>query len=540
MSVGIRITNLRMPVERPEHELLRLIAQRCGLPPESWETWRILRKALDARSPHHLEYVYTVLVYAREEHAAFRICSRKQGIDIFTPDPFDDPPPGEQPLSHPPVIVGTGPAGLLAGFYLALKGYQPLLIERGQPVKARVPRIRAFDSGAPHDPESNYLFGEGGAGCFSDGKLTCRCEGPDVEWVLHRFVDCGGRPALVYEQRPHLGSNKLPMICRNFRRRIEALGGVYRFGCRLLRLHFEAGKLRYLLTTQGKIPAEVAILATGHSARDIYEMLYELGIPLQPKPFQLGLRIEQPQAQIDQYKYGRDIYRQVLGAADYAIQCHTSRDVFTFCMCAGGIIIPSISEAGAFCTNGMSNSRHDSPFANSGIMVTLQPAEFGSNHPLAGVYLQRYHERIAYELGRKEYYVPAQDATDFLQQKGSTAKTIVCSYRRGSIAASLEQLLPPHVLHAIRKALPIMNRKLRGALLPQAVVVGPEMRGSAPVRIVRDAHTRTVPGFSGLYPVGEGAGYAGGIVSAAVDGLRSAREIVRRYRPLTTDLTSSA
>jgi len=449
-------------------------------------------------------------------------------VQVFEETPFDDPQPGSESLEHRPVVVGSGPAGVLAADYLAGKGFRPLIIERGQEVKQRVPAIRAFDSGGPHDPENNYLFGEGGAGCFSDGKLTCRMSGPDVDWVLQAFVECGGRSDIVYEHRPHLGSNKLPLLCRNFRRRIEAHGGEYRFGCRMEGIDVVDGRVRGLHTSSGYLPCSVVILGIGHSARDSYEMLHAIGVPLRPKAFQLGLRIEHPQENVNRWKYGREEYLSLVGAADYSLVAKGQRDVYSFCMCAGGIVIPSISEPGMFCTNGMSNSRHDTPFANSGIMITLEPHEFGSEHPLAGVELQRRYESLAYRIG--EYRAPIQSARDFLNARTPDPKeTLPSSYRRGTVAAALDDVLPPVVTEAIRRGLPAMDQRWRGAFLKEATLVGPEMRGSSPVRIDRDRITRETPGFSGLFPVGEGAGYAGGIVSAAVDGLRSAREIVRRY-----------
>jgi uncharacterized FAD-dependent dehydrogenase len=284
-------------------------------------------------------------------------------------------------------------------------------------------------------------------------------------------------------------------------------------------------------------------------------MLFAAGVPMSPKAFQLGLRIEQPQAQIDRNKYGKPEYRALLGAADYTIQVRGQRDVFTFCMCAGGVIIPSISEPGRFCTNGMSNSRHDSGFANSGVMVTLEPTEFGSDHPLAGMELQRQYEAMAFELGGRDYLCPIQSARDFLagrsrawapgSESGATQTVSLgrrkasdtshpppqCSYQRGAVPAQLDPVLPPGVMAAIRHALPIMDKKLHGNFLRHAVLVGPEMRGSSPIRIARDSVSRECPNIRGLYPVGEGAGYAGGIVSAAVDGLRSARVLVERCAP---------
>jgi uncharacterized FAD-dependent dehydrogenase len=533
--MSLKLSNITRPVEEPEDTLPALITQRLGVTRDDLVGWRILRKSLDARQRTDLKYVYTLAVDLAEGARP----KRKDGIAPFVADKFHDPPPGSEPMPDRPVVVGSGPAGLLAAYYLAQKGYRPLVIERGRPVKERVPAIRAFDAGGEFEPENNYLFGEGGAGAFSDGKLTCRVSGPDVEYVLERFVECGGRPSLVYEHRPHLGSNKLPMICRNFRRKTEALGGEYRFDCRLDRLDVRDGQVIGLFTSQGYLATRHVILAIGHSARDTYENLLEQGVPLRPKAFQLGLRIEQPQEQINQHKYGRERYLDLLGAADYALiagakESHGGKDVFTFCMCAGGWIIPSVSEPGLFCTNGMSNSRHETPFANSGIVVTLEPQEFGSDHPLAGVHLQREYERRAFELAGRNYLVPIQRAKDFIAGRvPDPARPLTCSYKRGSFPLDLAQLLPASIAQAIRAGLPIMDAKYRGDFLRHAILVGPEMRGSSPVRIDRDPISRTCPNFAGLYPVGEGAGYAGGIVTAAIDGLRSARAIVERFAPVT-------
>lgn len=530
--MALRVSNLELPVTAPESDLPQALARRLVVSTDAILRWRVLKKSLDARSPANLKFVYTVLAELPEDVLKLQAVRRqiRDSVQFFEPPEFDDPADGLEPMPHRPVVIGSGPAGLLAGYYLALRGYRPIILERGPAVKERVSAVRAFDRGGPFDRENNYLFGEGGAGCFSDGKLTCRLEGPDVDWVLERFVECGGRPSIVYENRPHLGSNKLPMICRNFRRRIEALGGEYRFDCRMIRLDLCDGQVAGLETSTGRIETSHAVLAIGHSARDTYQMLFDLGVPLLPKAFQLGVRIEQPQEQINRHKYSRPEYLQLLGAADYTLHARSSRDVFTFCMCAGGVIIPSISEPDMFCTNGMSNSRHDTPFANSGVMVTLTPEDFGSDHPLAGMYLQRRYEAEAFRIGRADYRCPIQPARDFLDQRTPAADLkLECSYERGLQPAALDPVLPPVVLAALRTGLPLLDQKLRGNFLKNANLVGPEMRGSSPVRIDRDTTTRCCPGIRGLYPVGEGAGYAGGIVSAAVDGLRSARQIVRQF-----------
>ena len=531
---SIRISNLRVDVTQPEAELPKRLAKKLGVAEADVARLRILRKSLDARSRNSLKFVYTILVELPEGQLVEKLLAKHPGdVELFAPPQFEDVNPGSVPLEQRPVVIGSGPAGLLAAYLLAVKGYRPLIIERGQAVKERVPAIRAFDSGGEHDPENNYLFGEGGAGTFSDGKLTCRLSGPDVDWVLSKFVECGGKPSLIYEQRPHLGSNRLPMIVRNFRRKIEALGGEYRFGCCLEGLDIEDGRLKGLQTSGGYIATTQAILGIGHSARDTYKMLLSAGIPMRQKAFQLGLRIEQPQELVNQHKYGKAEYLTLLGAADYTLTAHGQRDVYSFCMCAGGITIPSVSEPGGIATNGMSNSRHDTPFANSGIMVTLEPHEFGSDDILAGVELQRRFERIAYELAGRNYSAPIQTAADFLAGRTPTKdQSLASSYERGTVALNLNEVLPPIVSAAIRSGLPVMDHKWHGDFLKNANLLGPEMRGSSPVRIERDLTTRQSPACQGLYPVGEGAGFAGGIISAAVDGLLTAKQIVNQFARL--------
>lgn len=529
----VRLTNIRLPVDEPESSLPDVILRRLKLREDDLASWRILRKSLDARKRDNLQFVYTAYADVPGIAAEQFQKLQDQHTESYLPTIFDDPEPGDQPLEERPVVVGSGPAGLLAAYYFAVKGYRPLILERGYPVKERVPVIRDFDRGGELQEENNYLFGEGGAGCFSDGKLTCRLTGADVNWVLNAFTKCGGRESIMYEHRPHLGSNKLPMICRNFRRKIDALGGEYRFGCKVERLDVQGDQIRGLETSQGYIKTRVVVLGVGHSARDTYEMLHSLGVPMQQKAFQLGLRIEQPQANVNRHKYGKPKYLDLLGAADYTMVAKGRRDLYTFCMCAGGYVMPSVSEPARFCTNGMSNSRHDSPFANSGLMITLQPEEFGSTHPLAGMELQRRFEAVAYEIGQQNYLAPIQSAQDFLAQKATLSDTrLPSSYPRGVIGADLSRVLPDSVLAGIREGLPILDKKWRGDFLKDATLVGPEMRGSAPVRMERDRFTRESPGFAGLYPVGEGAGYAGGIITAAVDGLRSAKSVVSKYAPI--------
>jgi uncharacterized FAD-dependent dehydrogenase len=296
-------------------------------------------------------------------------------------------------------------------------------------------------------------------------------------------------------------------------------------------LDIAEGRLRGLRTSSGWVPATVALLAIGHSARDTYAMLWRRGVPLVPKPFQFGVRIEHPQEIVNRFQYGPANLEEKLGAASYTLVAHGQPDLFSFCMCAGGYIIPSVSEPGYFCTNGMSLSKRDSPFANSGLVVTIAPAHFEGTDVLAGIRLQQKYESKAFEVGRGEYLCPLQRAVDFLAGR-RTRKLPPGSFRRGSVAAAIAELVPPLVVKALKNGLPILDRRWRGRFVAEATLAGPEARGSAPVRILRDEQTRQTPGIEGLYPVGEGAGYAGGIVSAAVDGLRSAKAVMARYRAL--------
>jgi uncharacterized FAD-dependent dehydrogenase len=523
VNIEIKVSEIRLELGEAEERLAEKVAGRLGVGRDAILGLRILRKSLDARSHDDVHFRYSATVQLAQDS----ITALPRGAEVYTPDRFEWPEPGTRSLLHQPVVVGSGPAGLFAGYMLALSGYQPIILERGQAVKERVGDVRRFDEpGGTVDGESNYLFGEGGAGTFSDGKLTSRSGGPDVQRVLEILAECHGKPSIVYENRPHLGSNRLPLVVRTLRRKFEELGGEIRFSCRVEDIEIEDGRLKGLWTSSGYLAADVAVLAIGHSARDTYGMLLRRGVPLEAKPFQLGVRIEQPQASIDEARYGHHAGNPVLGAADYSATVRAgAKDLFTFCMCAGGYVMPSVSEPGYYCTNGMSESRHDSPYANSGLVVTIDPHNGTSRHPLAGVHYQQRVERQAYMAAGRSYATPLQWARDFLAGRSSQG-TLPTSCKRGGKVLDLHSFLPGEVVDALERGLPIIDRRFGRRFLKDATLTGPESRGSSPVRLPRDPLTRESTGVTGLYPCGEGAGYAGGIISAAVDGVRTARAIV--------------
>src|SRR5438270_4967783 len=468
----LRVSNLRLSVDAPESALPDRLARAVGVPAADLRGWRILRKALDLRDKHDLRFVYNaeVLVPAEDEPRILKKAAHASPpVEAYREPPFEMPDPGGEPLRHRPVVIGSGPGGLLAAYLLAERGYRPLVLERGTPVTERIRDVKAFDDGGKFEPEINYLFGEGGAGTFSDGKLTCRATGPDVLRVLEVLAghkgQQPGKPSILYYHRPHLGSNRLPAVVKAVRRRIETLGGEVRFLTRVEDLHFDQTGLKGVMTSSGFIPTSVVVLAIGHSARDTVNMLADRKVPMTPKPFQFGVRVEHPQELVNAVQFGprHAHYEELLGNADYSLVAHGGHDLFTFCMCAGGYIIPSVSAEGYFCTNGMSLSKRDSPFANSGLVVTIPVEEFGGTDVLAGVRLQERYERKAFELGKGEYKAPVQRARDFLAKRAAgLVPAVRTSYPRGVVACDLREVLLPAVAVAVAKGVPQMDRRWHG------------------------------------------------------------------------------
>ena len=532
--MAMLVRNLTLGLDEPESELAALAAKKLGVSVEQIRWLRVVRKSLDAR-PRHMGYVFAVAVelVSGARPARGRAAARDVQPYHRPPRPTDKIHPGSEPLSGPPVIVGAGPAGLFGALLLAEAGYRPVLLERGRGAERRDADVKAFTDQRRLDPESNFLFGLGGAGAYSDGKLYTRTHDPLGAWIVEQFVAFGADPEIAVSGKPHVGSDKLPGICRNLACRIEALGGEVRFDCRVDEIEIADGTVRALQLADGeRLETGCVLLGIGHSARDTYAMLARRGVAMSPKPFQMGLRIEHPQRLIDRAQLGEYADRPELTPADYHLVARGAagdRDVFSFCMCPGGRVLPITTEVGTIGTNGGSTRARDSQLASAALVVTtdahIQPS---GGDPLVGLDLQRRIEQACFRAGGGDYTLCAQRVSDFLAGRASTG-AIDTGSLTGARGCDFHQLLPESLCTALGRALEVFERRIPGFAGPDAVLLGPETRASSPVRIERDRERRASLSAGNLYPIGEGAGYAGGIVSAAVDGLRSAQTVIARY-----------
>ena len=525
----IRITQLKLSVNHTEVQLQKKIARTLKCPEGSF-SYEIIRQSLDARHKEDKKFVYTVDVVVPNEKQILKKVHNKN-IMLTEKKEYQFPKPGSTRLVHPPVIVGSGPAGLFCAWYLAKAGYRPLVLERGEQASRRKETVDHFWKNDVLNPDSNVQFGEGGAGTFSDGKLNTLVKDPNGRnhEVLKRFVQAGAPQEIVYQQKPHLGTDVLIGIVETLRHQIEEMGGSFRFEAKMTDLLFEEGHLKEVeVNAQEKIPAEVCVLALGHSARDTFEMLNRRGVYMEPKPFAVGLRVEHPQSMINMDLYGEE-ENEFLGAASYKVThtCENGRGVYSFCMCPGGYVVNASSEPGRLAVNGMSYQARDSKNANSALIVTVSPSDFPDDTPLGGIAFQRDLERKAWELG--EGRIPVQLFGDFRKNQASTAFGEVTPQMKGGfVLSNVRSILPKAVGDSIEEGMLAFGRKLSGFDREDALLSGIESRTSSPVRIVRSKEG--LSNIEGIYPCGEGAGYAGGITSAAMDGIKVAEFICEKFR----------
>ena len=519
----IRLRDIPLPPEHNAHQLQFEAAQMLRISNSKIRQLRIVRRSVDARKKPDVKIIYTVDVAVDgNEKKILRASGCKRAA--IAPVSYYKAPKNIPMTGKCPVVVGFGPAGMFAALILAMAGWKPLVLERGEDAASRHEKVQKFFETGILDTRSNVQFGEGGAGTFSDGKLNTGVNNPRISWILEQFVKAGAREDILYDAKPHVGTDVLLTVVQNLRQRIIALGGEVRFNTQVTGLCTEAGKLTGLKTADGQIiPCDAAVLAIGHSARDTFEMLDGMGIPMEPKPFAMGVRIEHKQTTVDESQYG--VHNPVLPPADYKLVQHLDNaTVYTFCMCPGGHVVAAASEEGRIVTNGMSNADRDGENANAALLVTVNPADFPYEGNLGGMRWQREIEERAYQVSGS-YRAPAQLVGDFLEKKPSTgAGNIQPTYRPGVHWCDLHEVLPEKITASIAEALPQLEGKLKGFAAPDAVMTAPETRSSSPVRIIRDETRQSA--VAGLYPTGEGAGYAGGIMSAAIDGIMTAEAIL--------------
>ncbi|OXC77602.1 NAD(FAD)-utilizing dehydrogenase [Caballeronia sordidicola] len=529
----LRLSEIKLPLEHSESELESAIRSRLALihvPTDGLIRYTVFRRAHDARKRADIKLTYIVDVDVKDEALALRYLNDQPHCSV-TPDmayKFVAKAPVSM-TSPRPVVIGMGPCGLFAGLILAQMGFRPIILERGKAVRERTKDTWGLWRKNVLNPESNVQFGEGGAGTFSDGKLYSQIKDPKHygRKVLEEFVLAGAPEDILFLSRPHIGTFRLVGMVEKMRATIHQLGGEVRFESRVEDIEIDGGKVRSLTLSDGeRLRCDHVVLSVGHSARDTFEMLHDRGVYMEAKPFSLGFRIEHPQGLIDRSRFGKFAGHKLLGAADYKVvhHCSNGRAVYSFCMCPGGTVVAATSESGRVVTNGMSQYSRNERNANAGIVVGITPDDFPGG-PLAGIAFQRQWEERAFELGGGDYCAPAQLVGDFIARRPSTALgTVEPSYKPGVRMTDLTSALPEYVVEAIREALPQIDKKIPGFAMHDAVLTGVETRTSSPIRVRRKDDYQSV-NVDGLYPAGEGAGYAGGIYSAAIDGIEVAEAL---------------
>jgi uncharacterized protein len=525
----LRLTEIKLPLDSQEEDIKSAIVKKLGIKPEDLTSYTVFKRSYDARKKGAICFVYILDIETPKE---------KQLLQRFQKDLHVVPTPdttyryithASSSLTERPIIIGCGPCGMFAGLLLAQMGFRPLILERGKAVRDRSVDTFGFWSKAKFNPESNAQFGEGGAGTFSDGKLYSRIKDANKHGrkVLTELVNAGAAPEILYINKPHIGTYRLVKIVENIRQTIQSLGGEIRFESRVTKIEIENQQVMGVTLADGEfIPTQHVILAVGHSARDTFEMLHQQGVYIQPKPFSIGFRVEHPQSLVDDCRLGNQTGHPMLGAADYSLvhHCSNGRSVYSFCMCPGGQVVAATSEIGRVVTNGMSQYERSGKNANSGIVVGITPEDYPGN-PLAGIELQRRLEEKAFELGGSNYKAPGQLIGDFLAGVPSTVLgSVKPSYRPGVHLCDLRSSLPDYAIAAIAEAIPAFDKQIPGFAMHDAILTGVETRTSSPIRIERGDDYQSL-NTKGLYPTGEGAGYAGGILSAGVDGIKVAEAV---------------
>lgn len=528
----IRINNIILSIEDDKNILKKKAAKKLNIKEEHIHSLKIIKESIDARKKDNIRFNYCVDVRCENEKL---ILKRNKDNNIKLEEDKNEEPfkYGEKELINRPVVIGLGPAGLFSALTLAKHGYKPIVFERGEDVDNRTKTVEKFWETGDLNLNSNVQFGEGGAGAFSDGKLTTRIKDKRCAFVLEELVKSGAPEEITYVGKPHVGTDILKDVVKNIREEIKKLGGEVHFNSKLEKIITKDGKLTKIIVNGKEIACNVLVLAIGHSSRDTYEMLYEEGVSMEQKAFAIGVRIEHPQEVINESQYGKFKDHKRLGAADYRLTYQSEkqrRGVYSFCMCPGGVVVGAASEEGRLVSNGMSYHARDLENANSALVVTVGPDDFNGDHPLAGMEFQRHYESLAFKVGGGNYKAPIQLVGDFLNDRVSTKfGRVKPTYRPGYEFKELKECLPDYVVETLKEGITVFGRRIKGYDMDDALLTGVETRTSAPVKMPRDERLQSV-NVKGLYPTGEGAGFAGGIISAAVDGIKVSERIMKDYK----------
>ena len=529
----LRIEEIAIGAEDNRSSLPSVIRNILGIPEKSLLKWKIRKRAVDSRRKNNIKIIYSIDAEVLNEKAVLlklKKNTKKHRIRIIEPYIYEINKIRNIKENNHVVITGAGPCGLFSALLLARAGVNPIIIERGKKVEERIRDVENFFSSGMLNTESNVQFGEGGAGTFSDGKLYTLVNDPRSDFIFSELVKAGAPEEILYDAKPHIGTDRLRKVVKNLRKTIENEGGEFCFETALKNINTKDGSIETVILSDGReIKTSELIIAVGHSARDTFEMLCQAGLFMEQKPFSMGVRIEHPKKMIDTWQFGRFSGLPALGAAKYKMAVHLpgGRSVYTFCMCPGGYVVAAASENGMVVTNGMSEYSQNSINSNSALLVTVSPSDFPSDSPLAGIEFQRYWEKKAFTAGGGNYKAPVQLAADFLSgRRSEKIGSIIPSYKPGVVPSDLSECLPPFVFKSLQEALPGFNRIINGFTSPDAVLTAIESRSSSPLRIRRGDDMQA--NIKGIYPAGEGAGYAGGIVSSAIDGIKAAESVIKK------------